>query len=231
MRCFQHFEREALGSCVNCGKGVCLDCLNKVQGKIYCSGCDSASGSVHQGTSLQMSFAGGARLSSQPYASATIYSNKNRFLAALLAFFVGTFGVHKFYLNQAGWGFLYLAFCWTGIPSLASCVEGILYLVRSDADFVQRYGQVMLPSFNAAPQLMQAAPSLPSTAKEYEKFLLQYAQQHQGQISLAHLMTEYELRLDKVEDALARLSAKGVVVSNMDDSGHIRYFVPEFRPQ
>lgn len=241
MRCFQHFDREALGSCVGCGKGVCLDCLNKVQGKIYCGSCESASSAAPGSSTLSSSLSSLSlnginrislrqTMSSPAFAATTVYTDKNRFFAALLAFIVGTFGVHKFYLNQPGWGFLYLLFCWTGIPSFAGFLEGVLYLVRSDEDFVRRYGQPMLAAPAQAPTLMTTqVQKLPSTPKEHEKFLLQYAQRHRGQISMAHLMTEFELRLDKVEDALASLSAKGIVVSEIDDTGHVRYFVPEFR--
>lgn len=233
MRCFQHFEREALGSCVGCGKGVCLDCLNKVDGRIYCSGCEAP------GTGgLSLQFNGVTRLSLRssnvavnPSRSTTIYSNKNRFFAALLAFCAGTFGVHKFYLGETGWGFLYLLFCWTGLPSFAGFVEGVLYLLRSDEDFVRRYGQPLLASQSGLPLMASRVKSLPATPKEYEKFLLQFAQRHEGQISMAHLLTETELKPDKVEDALARLSAKGVVVSDIDDNGFVRYYVPEFRPR
>ena len=46
--------------------------------------------------------------------------------AILLAFFLGSFGAHRFYLGQTGWGILYLLFCWTFIPHLVSFVECFL---------------------------------------------------------------------------------------------------------
>ena len=69
-----------------------------------------------------------------------VQGNKNRIAAALLAFFLGGFGVHKFYLGKIGQGFLYLIFCWTFIPALIAFVEFILYLCSSDEDFARKYG-------------------------------------------------------------------------------------------
>lgn len=65
---------------------------------------------------------------------------KNRIVAALLAFFLGSFGIHKFYLGQIGWGIVYLLFCWTFIPGLVAFIEGIIYLCTSDEDFARKYG-------------------------------------------------------------------------------------------
>ncbi|RKO71209.1 TM2 domain-containing protein [Sphingobacterium puteale] len=42
---------------------------------------------------------------------------KDKTTAALMAFFLGGFGAHRFYLGQIGLGFLYLLFCWTLIPT------------------------------------------------------------------------------------------------------------------
>ena len=66
--------------------------------------------------------------------------NKNRIVAALLAFFLGGFGAHKFYLGQIGWGVAYLLFCWTFIPSIVALIEFIIYLCTSDEDFARKYG-------------------------------------------------------------------------------------------
>ncbi|MBU9816947.1 zinc-ribbon domain and TM2 domain-containing protein [Rahnella sp. C60] len=65
---------------------------------------------------------------------------KSRVAAALLAFFLGGFGVHKFYLGKIGQGFLYLIFCWTFIPSIIAFIEFIIYLCDSDENFAKKYG-------------------------------------------------------------------------------------------
>ena len=44
-------------------------------------------------------------------------------VAILLAFFLGSFGAHRFYLGEIGMGCLYLIFCWTLIPHLIAFVE------------------------------------------------------------------------------------------------------------
>lgn len=68
-------------------------------------------------------------------------NGKNKVVAALLAFFLGGFGVHKFYLGQIGFGILYLVFCWTLIPSLIAFVEFIILLAMDDHVFEEKYGR------------------------------------------------------------------------------------------
>lgn len=85
----------------------------------------------------------GVRQASAPSAyPANIAANgKNRVTAALLAFFLGGIGAHKFYLGSVGWGIVYLVFCWTFIPALAAFIEFIIYLTMSDEAFAAKYGQ------------------------------------------------------------------------------------------
>lgn len=64
---------------------------------------------------------------------------RNKWLAAVLAFFLGSFGIHKFYLGRTGWGILYLLFFWSALPGLVSFIEGILYLLMSEKDFNYKY--------------------------------------------------------------------------------------------
>jgi len=64
---------------------------------------------------------------------------KDRMVAGIFAILLGTFGIHKFYLNDVGMGVLYLLFSWTGIPSLVGLIEGILYLTASDEEFQEKY--------------------------------------------------------------------------------------------
>lgn len=63
-----------------------------------------------------------------------------RVAAAIFAIFLGSFGVHRFYLGQVGWGILYVLFCWTLIPAIAGLIEGILYLTMSEEEFEAKYG-------------------------------------------------------------------------------------------
>mgnify|MGYP002629516979 CR=1 FL=1 len=66
-------------------------------------------------------------------------ARKSKFVAAILAFFVGGFGVHHFYLGNPGIGVLYLLFCWTLIPAVIAFVEFIVFLVMPERDFDARY--------------------------------------------------------------------------------------------
>lgn len=73
--------------------------------------------------------------------SATAPNGKSKIAAALLAFFLGAFGVHKFYLGQVGLGILYLVFFWTFIPAIIAFIEFIILLTMSDETFNQKYGR------------------------------------------------------------------------------------------
>lgn len=70
----------------------------------------------------------------------TQVGSKSRLAAILLAFFLGGFGVHKFYLGQVVAGIFYLLFCWTFIPSIIAFIEFIIYICMSDEDFAKKYG-------------------------------------------------------------------------------------------
>lgn len=73
---------------------------------------------------------------------------KNKVIAALLAFFLGFIGIHKFYLGETGTGIIYLIFFWTLIPRLISFLEGIMLLCTSTRAFDAKYNQIDL---NPAP--------------------------------------------------------------------------------
>lgn len=70
----------------------------------------------------------------------TAPNGKSKIAAALLAFFLGGFGVHKFYLGQIGLGVVYLLFFWTFIPAIIAFIEFIILLTMSDETFNQKYG-------------------------------------------------------------------------------------------
>ena len=64
---------------------------------------------------------------------------RERWIAVLLAFFLGWIGAHKFYLGQPGWGVLYLIFSGTGVPWLIALFEGIYYILMGYDEFHAKY--------------------------------------------------------------------------------------------
>lgn len=67
---------------------------------------------------------------------------KNKTFAALLAFFFGGIGLHKFYLGQIGQGFVYVIFCWTFIPAIIGFFESIVYFLESDSRWQRRLSKI-----------------------------------------------------------------------------------------
>jgi len=69
-------------------------------------------------------------MSSIPYpsAQAVFYQQyeavrRDEVVGILLALFLGTFGIHHFYLRRTGLGVLYCCLFWTGIPALLGFIE------------------------------------------------------------------------------------------------------------
>ena len=86
----------------------------------------------------------GVRVAPPPSAGSglgpTTANGRNRMTAALIAFFLGGIGGHKFYLGQAGMGIFYLLFCWTFIPAFIAFIEFIILITMSDDAFAAKYG-------------------------------------------------------------------------------------------
>jgi TM2 domain-containing membrane protein YozV len=72
--------------------------------------------------------------------TATSPNGKSQLVAALLAIFLGGFGIHKFYLGRIGWGIVFLLFCWTFIPAIVGFIEGIVLLAMKPDNFTAKYG-------------------------------------------------------------------------------------------
>lgn len=64
-----------------------------------------------------------------------------RVLAGVLAILIGNLGVHKFILGYTKEGIiqLILTFISCGILSIIPLIEGIIYLTKSDAEFIEMY--------------------------------------------------------------------------------------------
>lgn len=53
-------------------------------------------------------------------------ASRDEVVGVLLALFLGSFGLHHFYLRRNGLGVLYLVFSWTGIPAILGFIEAFL---------------------------------------------------------------------------------------------------------
>lgn len=72
---------------------------------------------------------------------------KSKVAAALLAFFLGGFGAHRFYLGQ-WWGVFYLFFFWAWIPGLIAFIEFIVFLCTNQKKWDDKYNESMPAAAN-----------------------------------------------------------------------------------
>ncbi|NIJ28717.1 TM2 domain-containing membrane protein YozV [Sphingomonas insulae] len=70
-------------------------------------------------------------------------NDRSKIVAALLAFFLGTLGIHRFYLGRTGSGIAMLVLSITVIGLLVTgpwaLIDMVRYLVMSDEEFALRY--------------------------------------------------------------------------------------------
>lgn len=82
--------------------------------------------------------------STESAAPAPIYTKEQKdkkLIAGLLGIFLGSLGVHKFYLGYTKEGVIQLVgtIVTCGFASIIGLIEGILYLIKTDDEFVATY--------------------------------------------------------------------------------------------
>jgi len=72
-------------------------------------------------------------------------SDRNKYVAAVIAFLLGPLGIHRFYLGRNGSGIVMLLLTCTLVGLLISApwalIDMIRYLIMSDEDFAERYAR------------------------------------------------------------------------------------------
>lgn len=64
---------------------------------------------------------------------------KDKSTAAILALFLGTIGVHKFYLGRIGAGIAYFIFSFTFIPAILGVIDFFVLALMENDEFNRRY--------------------------------------------------------------------------------------------
>lgn len=66
---------------------------------------------------------------------------EKKLVAGLLAIFVSPLALHKFYLGYTKEGIIQIiiVFCTCALGAFISIIEGVIYLSKSDEDFVNTY--------------------------------------------------------------------------------------------
>ncbi|RYD20212.1 MAG: TM2 domain-containing protein [Verrucomicrobiaceae bacterium] len=77
-------------------------------------------------------------MSTEPVRPAVPGAEK-KLVAGILAILLGGFGVHKFYLGYTKEGIIQLLLSLVCIGGILGIIEGILYLTKSDEEFVATY--------------------------------------------------------------------------------------------
>jgi TM2 domain-containing membrane protein YozV len=76
---------------------------------------------------------------------AAVENDRNKYIAALIAFLLGPLGIHRFYLGRTGSGIAMLLLSCTLVGLIVSgpwaFIDMIRYLVMSDREFAERYAR------------------------------------------------------------------------------------------
>ncbi len=90
-----------------------------------------------------MPTAPGPRRAVPPTPVAAPTNDRNKYVAAVMAFVIGTLGIHRFYLGRTGLGIVMLVLSITVIGLVISApwalIDMIRYLLMSDEEFAGRY--------------------------------------------------------------------------------------------
>ncbi|MEL7118306.1 MAG: NINE protein [Bacteroidota bacterium] len=133
---------------------------------------------------------------------------KKKWAAALLAFFFGIFGLHRFYLDQRNLGILYItlfflgAFIFPGaeqliaIPAILGFVDFLIFATGSRASFDEKYNKEIIQQQEQQKEIARAKANDPKT------LLLKQRMQYIEQAKAAYKNFDYEQAIESLVKAI-----------------------------
>jgi TM2 domain-containing membrane protein YozV len=117
---------------------------------------------------------------------------KDRSIAIILCFFMGFFGIHKFYLGKITDGVIYLLFGVTGIPAIFAFFDFFGLCFMSDREFNARFN-------DSYPRVVEPVasppPTQPRSIKNSTEALYDLKKLYEDEVITAE---EYEMKRRKV---------------------------------
>lgn len=121
--------------CKTCGcqlnenQAICLNCGVKVgEGFRFCAFCGAE---VNPNAAVCLTCGCPTKGAGAAGADGWVPAGKEKIVAILLAFFLGGFGIHNFYLGETKKGILRLLTCWIGLGGILALIDFIKMLIGS----------------------------------------------------------------------------------------------------
>ena len=109
MKCYYHDNKEVVAACTECGRFICEACKVNINGKAVCKKCIET-GVFGPNAGYKYNRYNYNRSNQQGYNNYDVRKStqKSWLVTLLLCLFVGTLGVHRFYVGKIGTGILQL---------------------------------------------------------------------------------------------------------------------------
>jgi hypothetical protein len=142
MNCYNHPDRDAQAACVYCGKLFCQECILEVNGKMYCKADignvlkeakdEAAAARVATPAISINNVNNNTNQNTNNVGAVANYPYKSKLVAALLCFFLGYLGVHRFYVGKIGTGVIW--FLTLGFGGIGVLIDFIVILIGGFRD-------------------------------------------------------------------------------------------------